>query len=67
MAFTVNGKVFRYRCDSSEYSFQVCQKWISTEGGNCKDLKIHKIDDTSFGVYDKNIEAWVYPVLVVES
>ena len=67
MGFTVAGRVFKYRCDSSEHSFQVCQKWVATEGGNCKDLKIRKIDDTSFGVYDKNIQVWVYPVLVVES
>ena len=66
MAFTVAGRVFRYRCDCSEMAWQLCRSWLDSAGGGYKNCRIVKIDDAGYGVYDNKGKTWEYTAEVLE-
>lgn len=67
--FTVSGEGFRMRCDACERSFQLCRVWIdklNLPKGFDGRYRVVKVNDLSYGVWDKEIKEEVYRAEVLE-
>jgi len=67
--YTVGVKGFRYLCDAQEWSFQGCRKWLDTVAAystEASKLRVKKVDDLSYGVFDASIGEVMYRQTVLE-
>lgn len=61
--YSVKDKYFRFICDASEWSFQLCRRFADSSQ-NTEDYTISQIDDWSYGVLEKTSKDVVYDAKV---
>ena len=54
--YRVGSKVFRFCCDASEYSFQLCLPYRQHHD---EYVRIRQYDDHSYGVWHKDKQLWI--------
>lgn len=62
--YQIGDEYFRFRCDASEWSFQLSRRHANTIGRD--NLRILKWDDMSYGVYDPNEKVFIKVYEVIE-